>query len=380
VFHVHRPLIILLACLGLAAVSAAPRAIAASPIRPWAPPNADSLTVWAAESRARFQTNTGDSVGGGNYHAYELVGRMGRKLLQSLGREGMIQAHAIKGVLDSLGMDVEVGVDPQQPQFTLLMVRNPYRPKAAAVGYLYWYRDRDLRQQGVVFHGSHNPRMRVWWTADQDFPYGWGIVTDDRSDGDRMNLLLLRLNETATFWVLISTEGSGGPELGGPGAATWVDIDNTGAPELMTWTRTESDSSFTECTSCPHLLRERLYVERPDGFEEYDRRLLPSPYAAFTLFVRLLQNRDQAAASRLLEKPARVSEAVAAGWAKHGKRIWTLEYAEEVRGWPRWLAFKFQGPKGPVRYIVHFAFDGARWLIRDWVIPKPAETGKEIRP
>jgi len=372
---------LLLAVLLFAAASVLPRlAAAAPPIKPWVPPNADSLTVWAEESRVRFQTNTGDSVGGGNYHAYELVGMMGRTLLQSLGRAGMIQAHAIKGVIDSLGLDVEVAVDPQQPQFTLLMVRNPYRPNAAAVGFLYWYRDRDLRQQGVVFHGSRNPRMRVWWTANQEFPYGWGIVTDDPSDGNRMNLLLLRLNETATFWLLIQYEGSGGPELGGPGQATWVDIDNTGAPELMTWTRIEPDSTFSECAACPHLLRERLYVERPDGFEEYDRRLLPSPYAAFTLFIRMLQNRDQTAAARLLEKPARVSEAVTAGWAKRGRNIWTLEYAESVPGWPRWLAMKFQGPKGSVHYIVHFAFDGARWLIRDWVIPKPAETGKEIRP
>src|SRR3989442_15628456 len=69
---------VLLAALLLpAAAGAAPE------IRPWMPPGMDSLTVWAAEARAHFRANTGDSVGGSNFRSYDLVGSMGRRLLAS---------------------------------------------------------------------------------------------------------------------------------------------------------------------------------------------------------------------------------------------------------------------------------------------------------
>src|SRR5258705_6620215 len=122
----------------VAALLAPAHAHAAPEIRPWMPPGMDSISVWAAEARAHFQQNTGDSVGGKNYRPYDLVGSMGRRLLASLGRDGLPHALAIKGVLDSLGLDVEVATDPHQPLFTLILVRNSYRPTSAGVAFLHW--------------------------------------------------------------------------------------------------------------------------------------------------------------------------------------------------------------------------------------------------
>ena len=351
---------------------------AAPGIRPWVPPNADSMRAVASEARVRFRANTGDSVGGANYRGYDLVGSMGRRLLQSLGRDGMIQAHAVEALLDSLGLDTEVALDPTQPHFALLMVRNPFRMTAAAVGFLYWYRDRDLRQQGIVFHGTRRPRMRVWWTARSENPYECGVVSESLADGGRQNLLLLRLNGTATFWMLIQYEGSG-PDLGS-GEAQWVEINQSGSPELVVWTRAEADSTFEECASCPHLVHERIYVERDQGYELFDTRLVPSPYAAFTLFIRLLQHQNRGAASRLLDKPSRVADAVAEGWGRRGRSVWSVEYAEEAQAWPRWFEARFRGPQGIVHYIVRFVFRDGRWLIGDWVIPRPASLGKGVAP
>ena len=48
--------------------------------------------------------------------------------------------------------------------------------------------------------------------------------------------------------------------------------------------------------------------------------------------------------------------------------------------WPRWLALEFKGPKGPIKYIVHFEFLEGRWLIRDWVTPHLPTTGKQVKP
>src|SRR4029077_13488957 len=92
-----RPIRLLLACAVLAVGLVHGRTAHAAPLsQPWLPPGTDSLTVWAAEARARFTSNTGDSVGGRNYRPYDLVGSMGRRLLASLGRQGMTQAHAVE--------------------------------------------------------------------------------------------------------------------------------------------------------------------------------------------------------------------------------------------------------------------------------------------
>jgi len=369
----------LVACALVVACVLPARVHAAPEVRTWRPPGMDSLSVWASEARVRFQANRGDTVGGANYRAYDLVGSMGRRLLGSLGENGAEQAHAIESVLDSLGLDTDIVTDPLQPGFALLMVRNPFRPTAAGVGFLYWYRDRDLRIQGVVFHGTKRARMRVWWTAEREWPYQWAIVSDDPNDGDRMQLLLMRLNEQATYWVLVQYENAG-PLLGGPGEATWADVNRGGAPELLVWTEAHADSTFEECRECPKLRLERMFVLREDGYELYDSRLVPSPYATFTLFVRLLQQQNRDAAAKLLADPAHIGDAVTAGWGRRGRAAWRLEHAEPGESWPRWLGFRFTGPKGPVDYVVHFEFLEGRWLIRDWVTPRAASTGKSIRP
>lgn len=372
----------LAACLALlaCALGAPSGTLHAAPlVRPWTPPDADSLLIWGADAVTRFQTNQGDSVGGSNFHAYELVGMMGRRLLRSLGRSGMNQAHAVEAVLDSMGLDTEIATDPRFPTFVLLMVHNPYRRTATSVGFLYWLRDLDLRMQGVIFMGGRQPRMRVWWTGKSDVPYEWGVLTVDPADDGRMDLLFLRLNSDGTFWVLVQYGGE--PYLGGPGEAEWADLNNDGKPELSVWTRTKADSLFEECPECPHLTSEQVYVEGPAGFELFDSRLFPTPYATFTLFIRLLRQQNRPAAARLLENPARVTDAVAQGWGSgRGRGLWKLEYGEEGQAWPRALEFLFKGPRGPVRYAVRFALRDGRWLISDWKVPRRVAAGKEVRP
>src|SRR5512139_1506389 len=79
-------------------------------VRPWVPPGADSLVRWVADARVAFQANTGDSIGGSNYKAYEQVGNLGRRLLRGLGRQNMIQARAVEALLDSLGLDTDITI------------------------------------------------------------------------------------------------------------------------------------------------------------------------------------------------------------------------------------------------------------------------------
>src|SRR5262245_32336258 len=177
-----------------------PAVALAQNVKPWVPPAADSLLRWATEAKTRFQTNKGDSIGGENFAAYDLVGKMGRRLLRSLGRENMRQASAIKPVLDSLGLETDIEVDPDLPYFALLMVRNPYRRTAKAVGFLYWYRENDLRMQGAQFMGGWKPMMRVWWTGSQDAPYSWCVLDRSRSNEATLRVTLFRLHPKGQFW------------------------------------------------------------------------------------------------------------------------------------------------------------------------------------
>jgi len=342
----------------------------AQSVRPWIPPAADSLQRWASEARVLFQTNTGDSVGGANFRAYERVGLMGRRLVRSLGRTGIVQAHAVKGLIDSLGLHVDVAMDPRLPEFVLLMVRNPYRITAHSVGFLYWYRGDDLRMQGAVFFGGHRPSMRVWWTGYRDQPYSLGVIDYERSTAGRARLTLFRMNPAGTAWM-VSQSPDQGPDLSGASDVTWGDLNGDGRPELVAWVRVDNDTLFEACNSCPGILQEHIYTESRGGMQLYDVRLLPSPYSTFTLFVRLLSEGNRNAAARLLRDPSKLDEAVAAGWGLRGRAgTWKLEYTEEDP-WPRWLALLHHGPRGDQRYIVHFELKEGRWIIRDWLKPRP---------
>jgi hypothetical protein len=273
-------------------------------------------------------------------------------------------------VIDSLGLDVDVQVDPKFPQFVLLVVRNPYRLTAYAVGFLYWYRGDDLRMQGAMFYGGHRPAMRVWWTGFKDGPYSLGVIDHDRSPQGHVRMTLFRMGPSAAYWDMLQYPEEGA-DFSGAGEAAWVDINTDDRPELVAWVRAQNDTLFDACLSCPFIIHELTYTESRDGLRLHDMRVLPSPYATFTLFVRLLGEGNRAAAARLLRDPAKVAEAMAAGWGerRHAK-AWMLEYGEEER-WPRWLAFLHHGSLGDQRYIVHFELKEGRWIISEWLKPHP---------
>lgn len=355
--------------MALALAALAPASAPAQSRRPWLPPEADSLQRWTSEAKVRFREATGDTVGGPNFRAYELVGLTGRRLLRAHGSVGQISARRVTAALDSLGLDVELAIDPAFPNFMLLMVRNPYLRTAHAVGFLYWYVEDDLRMQGTVFFGGLKPVMRAWWTGYPGMPYSIGVIDRARGWPQPAYMSLLRLTAEGRYWNLVQYRGNG-PDLSPGGEAAWVDVNTDDRPELVAWVRAENDSLFESCRSCPTILHEFTYTESEEGFGLHDMRVLPSPYSAFTLFVRLLGDGNRAAAARLLKDPRRIDEAIAAGWgSRHRARAWSLEYAEDTR-WPRWLAFLHRGPRGDRRYIVRFEHRDGRWIISDWVVPR----------
>jgi hypothetical protein len=180
----------------------------------------------------------------------------------------------------------------------------------------------------------------------------------------------LRLSPNDEVWGVQQDEEDY-PLLGEPGEAVWLDLNQDGLPEFVSWTRSATDSLFTECADCPKLLTEHTFVEGGEGFELQDERLLPTPYAALVYFVRLLIDGRLAQAEKLVRDPARVREAVAQGWNQRVvRKPWYVEYGEEGEHWPRRLELRFEGPHGVKRYGVIFAKREGRWIIDNWFEPR----------
>jgi hypothetical protein len=280
----------------------------------------------------------------------------------------------MKPVLDSLALDTDVVIDPSQPDFVLLMVRNPFRPEAHSVGYLYWFKDTNLRYQGVVFVGSSAPSMRVWWTSKSEAPYQWGVLSRERDPRGGWQLVLLTLNRDGVFWNLLQHEAQG-PSLGAGGQASWNDLDGDGRPEIVSWVEAQADSTFENCPGCPELISENVFTESDRGFELHDSRLLPSPYSTFVHFVRLLRDRNRAAAGRLLQDPAKVDRAIALGFGASATRgVWKVDRVGPDQAWPRWMAVRLRSGGSERHFTFHFTMKDGRWIIREWI--EPGATGR----
>lgn len=364
--------------LALAALASLSGTHAVAPARaqvlqPWTPPG-DTLMRRAVSAKARFQRQQGDSVGGDNYEAFDIVGQMGRGLLAALGRTHVSQARAIQPTLDSLGLDVEVATDPEQPTFVLMLVHNPLRPDADGVGFLYWYRGSDLRMQGSSFPAGRDPTLRVWWTGSPSSPYEAGVLfrrSGASSKSSPLVVRLYRMGADAYYWNLVQYEDRG-PDLG-PGAhGSFVDMNLDGRPELLVTGSFAPDSFLVLRGGTPQLVNELVYTERPEGFVLHDARVLPGPAETIRMFSYLMVNKQADRARRLLLKPALVDSALAHGWDRaRGAGAWTVEYAEPDQAWPEWVELRVRERVGPKRYIVHFYIQDGRWVIRDWIPVQP---------
>jgi hypothetical protein len=352
-----------LSASALAGAQTAPSAVVSPLPAPWIPAGTDSTRARAERAHAEFRLATLDTIDDVTFHPYEKVALIAHDMLVSLGRDHMTQAPALESALHDLGFQVSLRLDPTQPGFALLMVRNPYRPSAAAIGYLFWWQGERLRQQGTYFKRGFDPRFRVWWTSDGDWPYQCAIVDHAAARDESPGFLVLRLSSDASHWSVVQYPGNG-PQLEVGEEPAWEDIDGDGKPELVTWRRIPSDSLFTECPNCTGLLRERVFTLHDDRFEPEDSRAVPTTYAQFQRFIRLLTDRRRDAARALVARATVLDSAVAFGWGEDRRAgAWHLDTSESGQLWPRWIVVRQTRAKGRPLYAVHFTHQGDRWLI-----------------
>ena len=345
----------------------------------WMPP-ADSMRIWRRWVSDGFQRAQGDSAGGNNYLPFQIVGRAARRMLVRMNADvDLLEAPAIAPVLDSIGCEAEVAVDPAQPAFALVMVRNPWRRAAHAVGFLFWSKAEDFHYQGAEFRGGMNPTTRVWYTGQYDRSYEWAVLDHERGPGPA-HFSLFQLQPGGLVWTAAQDDEQN-PILGSAGEAVFADLNGDGIPEVVHWPVAHTDSLFVPCSDCPKLTYEDIYVERHSGFVLEDSRLLATGYAAFVAFVRHLLDHDRAGAARFVARPADVTRAISEGWSLARKPgTWRIEYIEEGERWPRFMEARFAGPQGVKRYIIRFGKQEGRWVILDFGVPQPAKRAPARAP
>jgi len=371
--HAVRALLPLLLLAGLAGRAHA------QILKPWSPPG-DSLSPLASGARVRFQRQVGDSVSGGNYEAYSVVGELARQLFAAMGKAHLSQARAVQATLDSLGLDVEVATDPATPQIIFMLVRNPFRASAGAVGYVYWLRGDDLRMQGVSFPPARHIQMRAWFSGRQDYPYETAILFENLHDDLRINLALLRMGSEGFTWVMTQYAGHG-PEMEAGAKVAFTDANLDGIPEIVAFQKSDPDSYYVIRSGVLPTTQELLYTERQEGFVLHDVRPVPGPTETLRMFTELLTDRQYERARRLLLKPAKLDSVLKLGWGRHTERgAWTVEYGEQLEPWPEWLEVRVHQDSGIVRWIFHFWIQDGRWVIRDWLAEKEPSRTHDVVP
>lgn len=336
-------------------------------VRPWTPANADTVATLAADAKVRFQAATVDTLSESGIRPFESVGQAARRLLRRLGRERVLLAPTIEDSLDALGLDTDVVLDPRQPHTVFVLVRNPYRPAMQSVGYLLWWRNTDLRMQGVSFPPAVQPRIATWWTGRAGVPYATAILYRERGGNGDLGFKFLRLSGDGYYWDLVQYEGNG-PELGGDGEAYFNDLDRDGLPELVAWSKSPPDSVLRVLAPVRPILREAIFTEHRTGFVAHDARLVPGPLATLRLFVLRLREGDREQAARFLADPALLEDAIAQGWHRTtGPAEFVVDRQEEGTAWPEWLGARVRGVDGARRWVFHFTLRDGRWLIREWI-------------
>jgi hypothetical protein len=245
-------------------------------VRPWTPPGADTIQVWAAEVRAVLRAQPTDSIDAATKTAYDKLGGVAWRFLRSLGRARVGEIAAVESALDSLGFDTDLVADPVIPSFVSWW-------RAIRIGWTHtrWATSsvsgRPPDDAGDGAAGRTQALIRVWWNNEAEALYVWGLViAARRSHG------VSHVPNDLRRWILaaVPMAGHGPTSAGRTRRSGWTSIA-TCAPN----SRPGSARSRIRCSPnarVPPRLIERTYADRRRaGFELIENRVMATPYATF---------------------------------------------------------------------------------------------------
>ena len=217
--------------------------------------------------------------------------------------------------------------------------------------YVFWSEGGTVRMQSLEGRG-----MRLVDMAVRDFPGGSAgdssqiaVLWGRRGPAGQLPSVLVWRHARGGRWDLAQTLGA--DSLGGTGSGQF--------DHRSLVTRTFSSTPmFDECATCPHVYRERRFLWGPAGFVREDERMVPSPYATFTSFVRALVDGDRELAQRFVADPSLVEFARRYEWHDTGLGKWRAAPGTEATA-PEMVFFRGRSDA----FRVTFQPRGAGWVV-----------------
>jgi hypothetical protein len=155
---------------------------------------------------------------------------------------------------------------------------------------------------------------------------------------------MLRISRQAEFWGAVQAPGKT-IDLGGPGPARFVDLDNDGVPELAHWATSQPEERFVPDPNLPPIVSEQTWRRTDEGFTPLDRRTVPTPFSTFVLFLRALESGQTALARSLVAAPAVYLKAQALKLGTyHAAKSWRASEPAPGERWAESMRFQYGTP------------------------------------
>lgn len=336
--------------------------------QPWRPTAADSTRIWATEARTILESSTNLELGDEDVRGFMLLNRVTLNYFQKLGPRGMGGAGGLHTALDTLGLRLEISQDPVLPAFTLVNYLNPVSDKFASLAFLYWFRGDELRSQPLNLRNGRQTQLRVFWIGAPETPYEAALIHSE-GDGERGSPVIstLRLSPNADVWLPRQME-SQAVRLEGAGKAVWVDINNNGLPEVVSWTEAHPGPPFELCetANCPHPIVQSVFARLPDGrFTRIEQREIALPVRSLVQFVQAIRHGEADVARQWADNDQAVRAAEDLGWAKiEGRNTFKLLRDRGESGEDQRIRVAYQTPGDEFTAAeVYFVNREGEWLI-----------------
>lgn len=274
----------------------------------------DSFAVFARRASERWEAGVYDEAAG-------MSARVVREALAA--RPNAPWVERTRGVLDSLGIAAEVAGSDQAEVMNLFSRTDP---QGESWPFLLWHDQGSPRFQSVDGHGLHlmDVAARGFGANSAPGESAQAAVLWGRRVGGGQQPEAMVWRYSHGRWDLLQTLG--GDSLGGTGTGEFASTDSMQQLTVRTYRPTPY---FDECSTCPHVFRERRFSWGRTGFTRLDQHAVPSPYSTFTAFIAAITLDDRDRASTLVVDRSLIDFARRFEWHLPNRGRWRVAPATD---------------------------------------------------